>query len=98
MPAKPAEVAVETGPEAPLEGDGELPEVEAGMELEAGDDATLSLAELEAMGDEEGAEGQGDEIEEEGKGEEPSNFLALYFREMAQLSILRPEEEFESAR
>ncbi|HJZ87737.1 MAG TPA: sigma-70 family RNA polymerase sigma factor [Polyangia bacterium] len=30
--------------------------------------------------------------------EEPSNFLAVYFREMAELSVLRPEEEFAAAR
>jgi RNA polymerase primary sigma factor len=30
--------------------------------------------------------------------EEYSNFLALYFREMANLTVLRPEEEFQAAR
>lgn len=30
--------------------------------------------------------------------EEPENFLALYFREMATLSVLKPEEEFTAAR
>ena len=32
------------------------------------------------------------------RGSEPSNFLSMYFREMARLSVLRPQEEFESAR
>jgi RNA polymerase primary sigma factor len=30
--------------------------------------------------------------------EEPSNFLAMYFRDMARLAVLQPNEEFESAR
>ena len=30
--------------------------------------------------------------------DEPSSFLSMYFREMAQLAVLRPQEEFESAR
>ncbi len=30
--------------------------------------------------------------------DQPENFLALYFREMAALSVLKPEEEFASAR
>ena len=32
------------------------------------------------------------------KSEEPSNFLAMYFKDMARLAVLRPQEEFESAR
>jgi RNA polymerase primary sigma factor len=31
-------------------------------------------------------------------GDPPENFLALYFREMAPLAVLQPEEEFEAAR
>jgi RNA polymerase sigma factor (sigma-70 family) len=30
--------------------------------------------------------------------EEPASFLAMYFRDMAELEVLRPEEEFETAR
>jgi RNA polymerase primary sigma factor len=30
--------------------------------------------------------------------DEPSNFLSMYFRDMARLAVLRPQEEFESAR
>src|SRR5262249_46849815 len=29
---------------------------------------------------------------------EPSNFLAMYFKEMAELDVLRPEEEFRQAK
>jgi len=32
------------------------------------------------------------------KSDEPQSFLAMYFRDMAELSVLRPEEEFETAR
>ncbi len=31
-------------------------------------------------------------------GEDNANFLSMYFREMARLSVLRPQEEFDSAR
>jgi RNA polymerase primary sigma factor len=77
----------------------------------AGDDAgeADSVAEMEAVGDSED-EGDGAAVQESEaeptppepekarRDDEPSNFLALYFREMARLSVLRPEEEFESAR
>jgi RNA polymerase primary sigma factor len=55
-----------------------------------------AVAELEAVigahGDEE------DEPVEKREAEEPSNFLAMYFKDMARLAVLRPQEEFESAR
>jgi RNA polymerase primary sigma factor len=60
-----------------------------------------------------GAEGEGDAVAEleavighaddeepveKHEAEEPSNFLAMYFKDMARLAVLRPQEEFESAR
>ena len=39
-----------------------------------------------------------DEPVEKRESEEPSNFLAMYFKDMARLAVLRPQEEFESAR
>ena len=30
--------------------------------------------------------------------DEPASFLAMYFRDMAELDVLRPEQEFETAR
>jgi RNA polymerase primary sigma factor len=39
-----------------------------------------------------------DEPAEKREAEEPSNFLAMYFRDMARLAVLRPQEEFDSAR
>src|SRR5579862_818966 len=61
---------------------------------DAGEDsAPDAVAELEAvMGTEE------EEAPAEREPEEPSNFLAMYFRDMARLAVLRPQEEFESAR
>jgi RNA polymerase primary sigma factor len=55
-----------------------------------------SVVELEAVADED----EDDEEEESSseRSDEPSNFLGLYFKEMARLAVLRPEEEFESAR
>ncbi|HEY2747981.1 MAG TPA: sigma-70 family RNA polymerase sigma factor [Polyangia bacterium] len=53
-----------------------------------------AVAELEAV------IGASDEEEpaERREAEEPSNFLAMYFKDMARLAVLRPQEEFESAR
>ena len=33
-----------------------------------------------------------------GRSDEPQSFLAMYFRDMAELSVLKPEQEFETAR
>jgi RNA polymerase primary sigma factor len=59
-----------------------------------GDAAPDAVAELEAV------IGPSDEDEpaEKREAEEPSNFLAMYFKDMARLAVLRPQEEFESAR
>jgi RNA polymerase primary sigma factor len=40
----------------------------------------------------------GEEEEREEGGESSANFLAVYFKEMAQLSVLRPDEEFAIAK
>jgi RNA polymerase primary sigma factor len=42
-------------------------------------------------------ERDGEEAESK-SGEEPQSFLAMYFRDMAELEVLRPEQEFETAR
>ena len=71
----------------------ELPDMpENAAESEGG--ATDAVAELEAV------VGMADDEEpaEKREAEEPSNFLAMYFRDMARLAVLRPQEEFESAR
>jgi RNA polymerase primary sigma factor len=70
---------------------GGVPPDVPGVGDEAGDAA---VAELEAVI---GAHDD-DEPAERREAEEPSNFLAMYFKDMARLAVLRPQEEFESAR
>jgi RNA polymerase primary sigma factor len=65
-----------------------------GPEDADGDGAGDAVAELEAVI---GATDD-DEPAEKREAEEPSNFLAMYFKDMARLAVLRPQEEFESAR
>ncbi len=67
-----------------------VPDVE-----DAGNDA--AVAELEAVIGQ-GDDGDDEEPAEKREAEEPSNFLAMYFKDMARLAVLRPQEEFESAR
>jgi RNA polymerase primary sigma factor len=70
----------------------ELPEV---LDEEEDGEEELSAEaepEVEKDGDEEGAPASS------GKSEEPQSFLAMYFRDMAELSVLKPEQEFETAR
>src|SRR5262245_50338964 len=59
------------------------------------DGAPEAVAELEAVV---AGAAEDDEPPEKRASEEPSNFLAMYFRDMARLAVLRPQEEFESAR
>jgi RNA polymerase primary sigma factor len=59
-----------------------------------GEETHDAVAELEAVI---GATDD-DEPAERREAEEPSNFLAMYFKDMARLAVLRPQEEFESAR
>jgi len=66
--------------------------------------------ELAASPEEEEGEDESDEEQEEvaaqpgepeaaaKKSEEPQSFLSMYFRDMAELDVLRPEQEFETAR
>jgi RNA polymerase primary sigma factor len=54
-----------------------------------------AVAELEAVI---GGSDEDEEPVERREAEEPSNFLAMYFKDMARLAVLRPQEEFESAR
>ena len=55
-----------------------------------------AVAELEAVIG--SSDEDDDEPAEKREAEEPSNFLAMYFKDMARLAVLRPQEEFESAR
>ena len=67
---------------------------DAKVPAEGDDGAPDAVAELEAVV---GA-AEDEEPEEKRESEEPSSFLAMYFRDMARLAVLRPQEEFDSAR
>jgi RNA polymerase primary sigma factor len=75
-------------------GKAETPEAETALEADS------SEAEL---GDE-ASESEDEVVESEAPAkrargdEEPASFLAMYFRDMAELDVLRPEQEFETAR
>ncbi len=68
------------------------PEEEAAEEP-AEEGILVESAEPEAAKDAEGGE-----VEAKEGGDEPQSFLAMYFRDMAELDVLRPEQEFETAR
>jgi RNA polymerase sigma factor (sigma-70 family) len=76
------------------------------LELGASASGPAELGEATDTDEEEGearrASTDGDEEATEGtterKEEEPQSFLAMYFRDMAELDVLRPEQEFETAR
>jgi RNA polymerase primary sigma factor len=91
--AEPVEMAIEG---AGVEPGAEAIDVEAlaGVELEEGDGGAEAIADIEAVV----GEAEEEEPREKRESEEPSNFLAMYFRDMARLAVLRPQEEFESAR
>lgn len=65
-------------------------------------DLDLSSQEDEEEEDEEPSASEDEEVEAatdaSEKSDDPQSFLAMYFRDMAELSVLRPEQEFETAR
>jgi len=85
-------------PDTALEEAKGLPAEVALLEPEA---AAEPAEETERDEDEEEAE-ETIEVETAGKrkrgDDEPTSFLAMYFRDMAELDVLRPEQEFETAR
>jgi len=98
LPQREARETAEVAPSG-AEEENDLSQEAAGVEVPDLSDETVggapdAVAELEAvvgMSDDE-------ELPEKREAEEPSNFLAMYFRDMARLAVLRPQEEFESAR
>jgi RNA polymerase primary sigma factor len=99
-------MTLEEAPDAPLEGeDLELDAAAAGPS-----DDLADVGESEDEEDEEpvaarseSSERETDDDESEAapaerREEEPQSFLAMYFRDMAELEVLRPEQEFETAR
>jgi RNA polymerase primary sigma factor len=106
--AGPDEAALaEPGFEEPRDGVFDHPELEVAEEVEvtvvteAHDAEQVEVEEEEETPEPaEAAEAAAEEAPEaEAKeGEEPQSFLAMYFRDMAELDVLRPEQEFETAR
>jgi RNA polymerase primary sigma factor len=81
------------------EGDlGDLQLAGASIVANHGDAAPEEVA--EALAEPQEAEGDDDSepVEKAEPAGEPSNFLAMYFKEMAELDVLRPEEEFRQAK
>jgi RNA polymerase primary sigma factor len=69
-------------------------EIDEPADAEADEEET-EAAPVSAEGEEEGPDGGAAPARKE---EEPQSFLAMYFRDMAELDVLRPEQEFETAR
>jgi RNA polymerase primary sigma factor len=95
LAAEPLAAETEDRAEAGLE-PGVVPAVEAVLEAESVAEADEEL-EVEAPA-EMPAEAPAPAATASATDDERANFLALYFREMARLTVLRPEEEFEAAR
>jgi RNA polymerase primary sigma factor len=89
FPADDVDVTVVTAGGEGVEG------VEAAGEDESEDEEESSEAEVLADG---ASENSSEEATEGKSSEEPQSFLAMYFRDMAELDVLRPEQEFETAR
>jgi RNA polymerase primary sigma factor len=104
MPESPAVEAAFTGAEEELSS--ELVPLEEAV-TGAPEEEDLG-AEMASPPEEEGEDDSDDDDEEEfvaqpvegatKKAEEPQSFLSMYFRDMAELEVLRPEQEFETAR
>jgi RNA polymerase primary sigma factor len=78
------EVEVAAAGEAALEGDEVEVEAEVDTDAEEIEEIDVELA--------------GATAKKKRSEEEPTSFLAMYFRDMAELDVLRPEQEFETAR
>jgi RNA polymerase primary sigma factor len=91
---------------SPVSPDDKTPEQETDLPVTQADAGDVSeaapeeVAELEAQALSEGEESEESAETEKKKAapSEPSSFLAMYFKEMAELDVLRPEEEFRQAR
>jgi RNA polymerase primary sigma factor len=76
-----------------------LAEAESAVELpEAPEESDDTEAEEELTADSETDEDATPATAGSTKSDEPQSFLAMYFRDMAELSVLKPEQEFETAR
>jgi RNA polymerase primary sigma factor len=61
-------------------------------------DPQVDAQDEEEDDDEEDEADVGEAVKARRGDEEPASFLAMYFRDMAELDVLRPEQEFETAR
>jgi RNA polymerase primary sigma factor len=91
-----SEIILGAAPAVEIEGD-ETEEVAEGADVEA---VAAEAPDPDADADEEEEEEAAPGIVTKRKrgDEEPASFLAMYFRDMAELDVLRPEQEFETAR
>jgi RNA polymerase primary sigma factor len=87
--------AAESAAGAGLEAEAETPEtaLAEGEGRDSDDDEEDDVEEEVAAAGAEGTDGKKRRADEE-----PASFLAMYFRDMAELDVLRPEQEFETAR
>jgi RNA polymerase primary sigma factor len=84
-------------PAAVLAADASVGEIESPDELAEDVDAEDD-AETEVDAEAESEDGTVAAAAGGPKSDEPQSFLAMYFRDMAELSVLKPEQEFETAR
>src|SRR5262245_51555022 len=68
------------------------------VESEASEAALAAGDGQDADDADEDADGEETTVERKRGDDEPASFLAMYFRDMAELDVLRPEQEFETAR
>ena len=84
-----------SAPESEEAAEGDAPDAEA--VLAAGETSESGRDDDDADEEEEEAEEAATVARRRGD-DEPASFLAMYFRDMAELDVLRPEQEFETAR
>jgi len=101
LPLAPDEIGVpeltelEVRAPAPATAEGEEAET---VESEASEAALAAGDSQDSDDAEEDTEGEEATVERKRGDDEPASFLAMYFRDMAELDVLRPEQEFETAR
>ncbi len=91
-------VVLGAGPAVEIEGE-ETEEVAEGADLQAGAAEAADVDEDEEEEEVQVEEAPAGATTKRKRGDdEPASFLAMYFRDMAELDVLRPEQEFETAR
>jgi len=80
---------------APAAATSEGDEAEA---VESDASEALSAGDSQDADDADETDGEEATVERKRGDDEPASFLAMYFRDMAELDVLRPEQEFETAR